>query len=197
MTTTPKTPSDAKNTTRHSISIEGMTCASCVGRVEKVLNSVPGVKSAIVNLATEKATVVLGQSVEISKLVQAVEGLGYIAKELDQTSARDDEKSARREAELKLLRRDLILAAVFAAPVFLLEMGSHVIPGMHQFVMATLGKASWWIQFVLTSLVLFGPGLRFYRKGLPALWRRAPDMNSLVAVGTLWYRQRGDLLATR
>ncbi len=167
------------------LSIEGMTCASCVGRVEKALNTVPGVESVIVNLATEKATVVLVQNVEISKLVQAVESIGYIAKELDQTSARNDEKSARRDAEMKMLRRDLILAAAFAAPVFILEMGSHVIPGMHHFVMATLGKTSWWIQFVLTSVVLFGPGLRFYRKGLPALWRRAPDMNSLVAVGTL------------
>ncbi len=167
------------------LSIEGMTCASCVGRVEKALFAVSGVKSAIVNLATEKATITLDQNVEISKLIQAVESVGYTAKELDQTSAQNDEKSARREADLKVLRRDLILAAALAAPVFILEMGSHVIPGMHHFVMAPVGKASWWIQFVLTSVVLLVPGLRFYRKGLPALWRLTPDMNSLVAVGTL------------
>ncbi len=167
------------------LSVEGMTCASCVGRVEKALNAVPGVKSATVNLATEKATITLGRSVDVATLIQAVEGAGYTAKEVDATSARDDESAARRDEETKKLRRDLILAASLAAPVFILEMGSHVIPGMHHYVMSTLGKASWWIQFALTTLVLFIPGIRFYKKGLPALWRRAPDMNSLVSVGTL------------
>ena len=167
------------------LSVEGMTCASCVGRVEKALHAVPGVKSATVNLATEKATILLGQSVGTPALIQAVEGAGYTAKEVDQTSAQDDEKAARRDEEEKKLRRDFILAASVAAPVFILEMGSHLIPGMHHYVMSTLGKTSWWIQFVLTTLVLFIPGIRFYKKGLPALWRRAPDMNSLVSVGTL------------
>jgi len=166
-------------------SIEGMTCASCVGRVEKALNAVPGVKSATVNLSTEKATIILGESVGAHTLIQAVEGAGYTAQVLDQTSKLDDEKEARRDEEAKKLRRDLILAASLAAPIFILEMGSHVIPGMHHYVMATLGKGSWWIQFALTSLVMFIPGIRFYKKGLPALWRLAPDMNSLVSVGTL------------
>ena len=167
------------------LSIEGMTCASCVGRVAKALNAVPGVIFATVNLTTEKATITLGQSVGYPTLIQAVEGAGYTAKEVDQTSTQEDEKAARRDEETKKLQRDLILAASLAAPVFILEMGSHVIPGMHHYVMAALGKTSWWIQFALTTLVLFIPGLRFYKKGLPALWRRAPDMNSLVSVGTL------------
>jgi Au+-exporting ATPase len=69
--------------------------------------------------------------------------------------------------------------------VFVLEMGSHLIPGMHEWVMATIGmQASWYLQFVLTLLVLAIPGRRFYQKGFPALLRLAPDMNSLVAVGT-------------
>ncbi len=167
------------------LSIEGMTCASCVGRVEKALIAVPGVKSATVNLATEKATILLGQSVGIPTLIQAVEGAGYTAKEVDQTSTQEDESAARRDEETRKLRRDLILAASLAAPVFILEMGSHVIPGMHHYVMATLGKTNWWIQFALTTLVLFIPGIRFYKQGLPALWRRSPDMNSLVSIGTL------------
>jgi Au+-exporting ATPase len=69
--------------------------------------------------------------------------------------------------------------------VFVLEMGSHLIPGMHHWVMSTIGlQASWYLQFVLTTLVLAIPGRRFYQKGFPALLRLAPDMNSLVAVGT-------------
>src|SRR3546814_9118121 len=64
-------------------------------------------------------------------------------------------------------------------------MGSHLIPAVHDFVMGTIGmQASWLIQFVLTTLVLFGPGLRFFQKGIPAILRGNPDMNSLVTLGT-------------
>src|SRR5690606_21437465 len=66
------------------------------------------------------------------------------------------------------------------------EMGSHVIPGVHDLIDRTIGmQASWTLQFALTTAVLAAPGIRFYQKGLPALFRLAPDMNSLVAVGTL------------
>src|SRR5690606_11980153 len=66
------------------------------------------------------------------------------------------------------------------------EMGSHMIPAVHGLIESTIGMHnSWLIQFVLTTLVLVLPGRRFYQKGLPALLRGGPDMNSLVAVGTL------------
>ena len=65
-------------------------------------------------------------------------------------------------------------------------MGSHLIPGMHHLIAQTIGiQNSWYLQFILTTLVLVIPGRRFYIHGLPALLRLAPDMNSLVAVGTL------------
>lgn len=84
------------------------------------------------------------------------------------------------------MKKDLVLATVLALPVFILEMGSHVIPGMHQWIMDTIGlRESWYLQFVLTLLVLAIPGRRFYLKGIPALLRLGPDMNSLVSVGTL------------
>ena len=80
----------------------------------------------------------------------------------------------------------MILATLLALPVFILEMGSHLIPGVHQLIDQTIGmQNSWYLQFILTTLVLVIPGRRFYLKGLPALLRLAPDMNSLVAVGTL------------
>ena len=78
-----------------------------------------------------------------------------------------------------------MVAAILTLPVFILEMGSHLIPAMHHWVMGVLGEqTSWYIQFALATVVLFGPGLRFFRKGVPALLRGAPDMNSLVSVGT-------------
>jgi Cu+-exporting ATPase len=79
-----------------------------------------------------------------------------------------------------------LIAALLTLPVFVLEMGSHLIPAVHHWVMANLGQQlNWIIQFILTSLVIFGPGRRFLQSGLPALYRWAPDMNSLVALGTL------------
>src|SRR5690606_13433923 len=64
-------------------------------------------------------------------------------------------------------------------------MGSHLFPALHHWLQATLGQWNWVIQALLTTLVMFGPGRVFYLKGIPALVRLAPDMNSLVAVGSL------------
>ena len=167
------------------LTIEGMTCASCVNRVEKALERVPGVIEANVNLATERASVrYLGGSDVAGRLIAAVEQTGYGAK-LRQDSTVTDHERAAREAEIAGLQHALLLAAILTLPVFVLEMGSHFVPAIHDWVMGTLGhRTSWYLQFALTTLVLFGPGLRFFRKGIPALLRRSPDMNSLVVLGT-------------
>ncbi|ENU24122.1 copper-translocating P-type ATPase [Acinetobacter proteolyticus] len=166
------------------LSIEGMTCASCVSRVEKALNAVNGVSTANVNLATERATVTGTASIE--SLIAAIDKAGYDAKEIQASIPDQSEQLEKKDQERAELKRDLIIATVLALPVFILEMGSHLIPGVHHLIEQTIGmQNSWYLQFVLTSLVLFIPGRRFYSKGLPALVRLAPDMNSLVAVGTL------------
>lgn len=166
------------------LSIEGMTCASCVSRVEKALNAVNGVSTANVNLATERATVTGTASIE--SLIAAIDKAGYDAKQIQAATPDQTEQLEKKDQERAELKRDLIIAAILALPVFILEMGSHLIPGVHQLIEQTIGmQNSWYLQFVLTSLVLFIPGRRFYLKGLPALVRLAPDMNSLVAVGTL------------
>ena len=165
------------------LSIEGMTCASCVGRVEKALKKVEGVQQANVNLATERAWVQGNAQVQSSDLIQAVKKAGYTAKQIEQNARVRQDKKATEQQQLK---RDLAISLILAVPVFILEMGSHMIPAFHMWVMDNIGtQQSWLIQFVLTTLVLIFPGRRFYQKGIPALWRFAPDMNSLVAVGTL------------
>ncbi len=167
------------------LSIEGMTCASCVARVEGALAAVPGVSSASVNLATERA-LVHGVGLDASALIAAVARAGYDAAAIDATTIGEDGSAARRDAELAGLTRDLIIATALTLPVFVLEMGAHLVPAFHHFIAASLGtQNSWLLQFALTTLVLVIPGRRFYRQGLPALLRGAPDMNSLVAVGTL------------
>ncbi|THU01095.1 copper-translocating P-type ATPase [Lampropedia puyangensis] len=166
--------------------VEGMTCASCVGRVERALQRVPGVQSAQVNLATERANIV--GAARAPELLAAIEQAGYKASVVtqDQTTHAVEQTQTRARQEQQTLRRDLLIAAALALPVFVLEMGAHLIPGMHHWIACTIGThTSWLIQWALTTLVLLGPGLRFYRHGIPALLRGAPDMHSLVAVGTL------------
>ncbi|HHX9773846.1 TPA: gold/copper-translocating P-type ATPase GolT [Salmonella enterica subsp. enterica] len=166
-----------------SLLIEGMTCASCVARVEKGIKAVPGVTDATVNLATERATVRGTASAEA--VIAAIEKTGYEARPVETAGQGEDDSEEKKEAERVRLKRDLILASVLALPIFVLEMGSHLIPGMHEWVIKTIGlQQSWYWQFALTLLVLTIPGRRFYLKGFPALARLAPDMNSLVAVGT-------------
>ncbi|OCP16335.1 copper-translocating P-type ATPase [Ensifer sp. LC163] len=167
------------------LAIDGMTCASCVARIEKALKAVPGVTQANVNLATERATVRLTKGIATTTaLEEAVRAAGYGAKRITGDESTDEE-AEKRERETRRLSRSLLVAAALTLPIFAMEMGSHFIPAVHDFVMINIGmQESWYLQFVLATLVLFGPGLRFYQKGIPALLRLAPDMNSLVAIGT-------------
>jgi Cu+-exporting ATPase len=163
------------------LSVEGMTCASCVGRVERVLRAQPGVIGAAVNLAARRAQVTIwAGSVTAAGLAAAVTRAGYAA------SAAEAPGPDARVSELAALRRDTIVAAVLTAPVFVAEMGGHLVPALHHWIAQTVGmQTSWVLQSALVALVLAGPGRRFLAAGLPALVRGAPDMNSLVAVGTL------------
>ncbi|MEC7797834.1 MAG: copper ion binding protein, partial [Pseudomonadota bacterium] len=101
------------------LAIEGMTCASCVGRVEKALKATPGVVSASVNLATERATI--QGAADVSALIAAVAGAGYTARPLSDAADAGEEAAERKDAERAALKRDLIIAAALSLPVFLLE----------------------------------------------------------------------------
>ncbi len=165
-----------------TLSVHKMHCGSCVGRVDRALAAVPGVQQVAVNLATETA-VVTGQNGLTAALIKAVEAAGYPA-----NIARDEDFDAqeRREAEAQGLLVHVFWAALLALPVFVLEMGGHMVPAFHHFIHQTIGQTtSWTIQALLTTLVLAGPGRQFYLQGFPALAKGAPDMNSLVAVGTM------------
>jgi len=166
-----------------TLEIVSMTCASCVGRVEKALKAGDGVLDASVNLVTETALVhYVAGAIGAADIAALASNAGYKAKA--KTAERAD-KAERKAAEILWLGRMTLVAVVFALPVLVLEMGSHFIPAMMVFVAENIGvQNSRLIQFVLTTVVLFSPGLRFYTKGFPALFKGAPDMNSLVALGT-------------
>jgi len=163
--------------------IENMTCASCVGRVEKALKAGAGVLDASVNLATETALVrFMADVTNPAEIAEIATQAGYPAKakSYDQPNHTD-----RKAQEITTLGRLTLLAAMLALPVFVIEMGGHIFPALHAFINNTIGmQNSRLLQFVLTTAVLFGPGFRFYTKGYPALFKGMPDMNSLVALGT-------------
>lgn len=166
------------------VGIEGMTCASCVRRVEKAITATPGVLSASVNLASERATIdILPGVAGLAQVEAAIRKAGYVPQRLELSKAATDAAHAAKENERRMLLRDLVFAAALTLPLFVLEMGAHIVPAWHHVLH---GSARAWVYplyFALATIVLFGPGLRFFKKGVPALWRLSPDMNSLVVLG--------------
>ena len=166
-----------------SIAIDGMSCASCVARVEARIKTIPGVTDASVNLATETADVTYTESmVSPTDVATTLTESGYPSTPRTPTSSNDESLRVDHSSDLKRLT---ILATVLAIPVFAMEMGSHLFPFVNDFIATTIGtRTNQLIQFFLTTAVLFGPGLVFFKIGIPRLLRGHPDMNSLVALGT-------------
>mgnify|MGYP002651391373 CR=1 FL=1 len=175
--------------------IDGMSCASCVGRVERALKKLEGVTDANVNLATEIANIHHTSMLNTEQLIAQVEQAGYEAtvvqqqnESLNKNTAQAPQKSysERRQLEADELFKKLIVAIILALPVFILEMGSHFIPALHHWIASNIGmQNSWYLQFILATLVMIFSGRQFFTHGIPALFRGAPDMNTLVAVGSL------------
>ena len=163
-----------------SMAILGMSCASCVGRIEKALAAVPGVQSASVNLATETARVQVLAGTSSGDLVAAVAAAGYeVAPEKQDTNASPAPAEATvpsaKEELASRERRHLLIAALLslplAAPMLGMLFDQHwALPG-------------WW-QFALATPVQFWLGARFYRAGWKALRAGTGNMDLLVALGT-------------
>ncbi|MCQ4231813.1 heavy metal translocating P-type ATPase [Pseudomonas stutzeri] len=152
------------------LAIDGMTCASCVGRVERALLKVPGVRSAAVNLASERAHVEVIGTPDPAVLIQAVEAAGYQASAGEQQQpAQDAERRLQRERWAVIA--GLLLAAPLVLPMFAELFGQHwMLPA--------------WIQFLLATPVQFVLGARFYVAGWKAVRAGAGNMDLLVAIGT-------------
>jgi Cu+-exporting ATPase len=168
--------------TEIDLQVEGMTCASCVRRVETALSAVPGVATASVNLATRQAHVVLATpGADPLALVAAVDKRGYAARVLP---ARRPDATPGDEDESRLAGRRFALALLLTLPVFLVEMGGHLVPAWHHALQMHLDfRTLAWLEFLLCTGVLAGPGREFFSRGFKALWHLGPDMNTLVALG--------------
>ena len=177
-------PTAAPSIQTSELSIQGMTCAACVRRIERALTKVPGVRDATVNLITERATIQFEPSVAtLDALRAAVEKAGYQASLPAPAAAPAVEKAepeTRVDAprEERELRRDLRLAVLLSVPLLVLAMSHGLIPGTE----GELGRAA---QFALATPVVFGPGRRFLRPAWRALRHKAADMNTLVSIGVL------------
>ncbi|MDR7523747.1 MAG: heavy metal translocating P-type ATPase [Armatimonadota bacterium] len=163
---------------RITIPVEGMSCASCVAKVEDALRAVDGVLEASVNLAREQAAVEYVPGVAIPEaLRRAIRDAGY--EPLAPEEGTVDREAERRVRELTALRLRLIGAAVLSVPIL---WGS--LPHMGVQIWAPAFLHNWFVQFLLATPVQFWAGWRFYRGMWAALRHRTADMNTLIAVGT-------------
>jgi len=176
---------------RVDLSVQGMTCAACVRRVDRALHKLPGVHDAHVNLVTQRATVHYDPTQTApDTLARAIEDAGYQvpdAAELGRserqparadTHARAQQLAAAETAEQRSIRRDFSLALTLSLPALILAMSHGRVP-------ALAGEPARIAQFLLITPVVFGPGLRFLRAAWSALAHRTSDMNTLVSLGVL------------
>lgn len=236
-----------------SIPVEGMTCASCVRRVEMAAGKLEGVEQSAVNFATKRLTITPNEAFRAPELAKTIHKIGYELavepihfaydakgnevqlealqnairasanvidtsydaekKQLSVTTLQgEDDRDAiihlahkagvhlksshsadahdgghdhsTHAGDVKALKRDVIIASLLTLPLFVLEMTGHFYMPFHHWLMSIVSQQTLYvIYFILTSIVIFIPGWRFLQKGIPALLRGAPEMNSLVALG--------------
>ncbi len=152
--------------------VEGMTCASCAVRIERILGKQNGVETAIVNFAGQEARATITEDADLEALQAAVAKIGYDISEID---PEDDRRSVteRYDAEARYQRRNVIGAALITAPVALL---------------AWFGSGSaldHWGQFFLTSIVVFYFGFQFHKATWKQVTSLSPAMDTLISTGTL------------
>ncbi len=154
------------------LAIAGMSCASCVAKIEKSFKSIDGVTGAAVNLATERAVITHLGGIGLAELRSAVESAGYSVIDVDAEEAGDSEREIRRKEYVDLKSR-LIVSVVLTAFVLILAMSKLFEIAVNHY-----------LQLFLTAPVVFWSGWRFYRGLWQSLRHKTADMNTLVALGT-------------
>lgn len=154
--------------------IVGMSCASCVNRIEKVLNQSEGIDTAQVNLVTEKASVSFDKNLlDEKKIIELIKSVGYEAEVVSETTKKNNKDSKKKllESEKKLVIISALLTLPLVLPMILNPLGIHFMP-------------SAWIQLLLAAPVQFFIGARFYKSAWGAIKARTGNMELLVAIGT-------------
>jgi Cu+-exporting ATPase len=164
-----------------TLPVQGLSCASCVNRVQTALSNVPGVIEADVNFATEKATVtyVSGQ-VTVKGLSKAVEAIGYKILEIEDGDVVEREKAGR-EAEFKRLKHKFTAGVILVVPLFVLVHWDQL--GLSR-IWPLSKQANFFIQLIFQTPIQFWVGWQFYKGAWAAARHKTSDMNTLIAVGT-------------
>ncbi len=170
------------------LTIKGMTCAACSARVQKALQNVLGVISAEVNLAAERAQISIDpEQTNVEELQKAVSKAGYEAfpiKREEYTGFSLSEQDQEMQIRLHNLKNRLLYSLILAIPLFVVSMGEMFGLPLPWFLSPDNSPFNFAIvQFCLTVPILWA-GREFYLQGFPSLFRLAPNMDSLIAVGT-------------
>jgi len=161
--------------------IQGMSCASCVNRVETSLNQIPGVIQAHVNLTLQNATIeITPGKVTVKDVTREIEALGYKVPHIEEGPGIDKEKLLRGK-EIKNLQRKFIAGLIFIIPIFVLMSWDHL--GLSP-LWELSKKTNFILQFFLETPVQFWIGWQFYQGAWATLKHKTTDMNTLIAIGT-------------
>ncbi len=167
-----------------TIPVGGMSCAACAKAIERAVGKVPGVSLVSVNFATEKAAILYDPSAaRLSEIKQAIVKAGYTPLALEGAKAVDEHKAAK-EREIRTLWIKFAISAAFSIPLLYIAMGAMLgwpLP-------SGINAMNYPLRYALLEIALVIPviaaGHRFYVVGFSAIWRRAPNMDSLIAMGT-------------
>lgn len=179
--------------TQQRVPVKGMTCAACSARVERVVRAMPGVAEASVNLASEELLVRFDpEQVDLPRMAEKVQAAGFSlvldgagdGAGLSDASKRWEDRSREQRERLEAMRRDLIPAFAFAAPLLLLSMGEMAGLPLPHFLDPHYSPLMFALVQTLLCIPVLWAGRRFYISGIPALFRGSPTMDSLVSLGT-------------
>lgn len=178
-----KKTEDVKNN-EVTIPISGMNCAACAANIEKSIRKLEGIANANVNLTTEKTTVKYDPSlIRIAEIKNAISKAGYTPLDAEAQAIKDDNK-ARYELEMKTLWKKFIVSAIFATPLLIIAMGHMLGIGLPNIINPESNP----LYFALIQIILVAPsiavGYKFYTIGFKTLFRGAPNMDSLIGIGT-------------
>src|SRR5690625_6157716 len=179
---------DTKTSNAVQLSVQGVHCAACGGHGGGALSGLAGVNLPSVNVATANAYVELEPThpAAVTDMIAAIDKKGFHATEITADNKEEvfaaTQTALHDEAETK--KKNFFIALILSLPVFITDMGAHLIPGfgdwLHSFITA---RSLAYFQFVLTTLVILFPGWSFFSFGFRPLAQRAPDLITLVAIG--------------
>ncbi|MFY9519950.1 MAG: heavy metal translocating P-type ATPase [Caldicoprobacterales bacterium] len=166
------------------IPIAGMTCAVCSASVEKSISKLAGVERVEVSFVTERARIVYDSSqLRIGQIRDAIEEAGYRPLEITNQDQLDTDKEYK-EKQIRDQRRKLIVALIFAVPLFIVSMGHMVGMPLPAFIDPAIRPLNFGLAQLILLLPIVAVGYRFYTVGFSRLFRGEPNMDSLIAIGT-------------